>query len=1224
MKDIKRVLGLSLFLLGIGWAFHSFNSKSPSDAPEVTVRNGKSPTSKAFSKREPASSQRISFKDSPPQVAAKENIPVDLSPRALIEEHEREVSSEYVEEPRVSNSEGRRSLAGESFYVPSSNHNSPSQAPSFDGDSDSSAPEASSESGWGYFDIANIVDSGGADQKDKTPTQKKLAINKVRFEDGELIVDGSNLDTATSIKLVSSAGTFKLSATSKDKNRLVAQGLEYTKIIVGKVYDLIIANAYGEFSYPISVEVADRSITPNKLAPLPSSQDGYVLKWSASSSNWVASPDLMSSGTGSGGLHILRGSGLVGIGTEVLDGESLVLDLGYNANQIPFFDADRKILFSNGIENYRVGIEAGKFSISFDDDGIPAPPIFELGEDSFLVHGEQVCLKDGTNCPTPPATGVSDVSVSSPLVKTGTSQSVSVGLSYDSGTLALTSGNALTIAANAIDADKLAAMGATTDGQVLKWNAVTSKWVAGTDNDSATTETDPTVPAWAKTTTYPVCDANQTVGWILLPVPALGCVDILLESTDLSGVIVNTLAGDETTKAPSVASVNDALDLKQDIIGIATNKINLSKNTGGSTYPLIFPAGQGSNGQVLINDGSGTLSWTSLPSGTLTGITGTDPIAVTSTGATRDITLKYSTHFSVASGALNLADGAVTDAKVAAGANIAQSKIAGLATTLNGFVLKAGDTMTGDLTMSSGGRVRGLAAPALGADATNKDYVDGGMATVLSAAQTYINGVYDAAKTYVDTSVADVKTYVDATVVDVKAYVDSSFVDATTVFFNLGGNSPTSAAILGTKNNQDLALITNNQPGMLINASGNVGIGITNNLQGRLHVESTASMPVVFSRASTDNRGSELIFLKARGTATAPSQVLASDRLMGIFADGFYSNTGRSYNAGGIEILADGNFTSTSWPTAIRFGTTPVGSGNLGRKQRMLINSAGNVGIGELANDPQYQFSLGDNRSGIQVVKKTVSGVEAVEELEFFIKNRKMFSIYNKGNTLSDLGMWVGEDIMMSGDIFSEGDINLESGDFNIDVGEIVIGQGNLTMDSGNIILTGGCLYYNTTAQGTCASDKRLKNNIEDFTKGLDIINGISPVTYDFNGKLASTENLGKQTGLIAQELEKIAPEMIVREKVLLAGDTEKTEILKVNYSNLIWIAINAVKELSAMVTELLTFKSEAEVEIASLVTFKNEAKREIASLKEENTMMKEYLCEKDPQAKFCGVEEGH
>lgn len=73
-------------------------------------------------------------------------------------------------------------------------------------------------------------------------------------------------------------------------------------------------------------------------------------------------------------------------------------------------------------------------------------------------------------------------------------------------------------------------------------------------------------------------------------------------------------------------------------------------------------------------------------------------------------------------------DGAITDAKVAAGAAIASSKLADGAN----FIKKAGSVaFTGDQSMGNN-KLTNLATPSTGTDAANKDYVDNSITTALS------------------------------------------------------------------------------------------------------------------------------------------------------------------------------------------------------------------------------------------------------------------------------------------------------------------------------------------------------------------------------------------------------------------------------------------------------------------------------------------------------------
>ncbi len=88
----------------------------------------------------------------------------------------------------------------------------------------------------------------------------------------------------------------------------------------------------------------------------------------------------------------------------------------------------------------------------------------------------------------------------------------------------------------------------------------------------------------------------------------------------------------------------------------------------------------------------------------------------------------------------------------------------------------------------------------------------------------------------------------------------------------------------------------------------------------------------------------------------------------------------------------------------------------------------------------------------------------------------------------------------------------------------------------------------------TAFSDERLKDNIETLTHGLDKVEQLRGVTY--------TRNEKESIGVIAQEVEKILPEI-----VLTANDEMGTK--SVDYSRLTAVLIEAVKELSARVKEL-------------------------------------------------------
>ncbi len=98
------------------------------------------------------------------------------------------------------------------------------------------------------------------------------------------------------------------------------------------------------------------------------------------------------------------------------------------------------------------------------------------------------------------------------------------------------------------------------------------------------------------------------------------------------------------------------------------------------------------------------------------------------------------------------------------------------------------------------------------------------------------------------------------------------------------------------------------------------------------------------------------------------------------------------------------------------------------------------------------------------------------------------------------------------------------------------------------------------------ASDKRLKQNIKDFKDGLDIIQKIEPVTFQYNGR-AGLPTEKEYVGIIAQDIQQIAPYMVGAFEYK-EGETKK-DYLSFDPSALDFILINAIKEQQALIDEL-------------------------------------------------------
>ena len=96
-------------------------------------------------------------------------------------------------------------------------------------------------------------------------------------------------------------------------------------------------------------------------------------------------------------------------------------------------------------------------------------------------------------------------------------------------------------------------------------------------------------------------------------------------------------------------------------------------------------------------------------------------------------------------------------------------------------------------------------------------------------------------------------------------------------------------------------------------------------------------------------------------------------------------------------------------------------------------------------------------------------------------------------------------------------------------------------------------------------SDKRLKKDITDFTDGLTEVMQINPVTYRFNGKAGIKNSTKTYVGIIAQDLQKVAPYMI--EQLTMEAGNDET-FLSYDGSALVYLLVNAIQEQQVIIDE--------------------------------------------------------
>lgn len=199
------------------------------------------------------------------------------------------------------------------------------------------------------------------------------------------------------------------------------------------------------------------------------------------------------------------------------------------------------------------------------------------------------------------------------------------------------------------------------------------------------------------------------------------------------------------------------------------------------------------------------------------------------------------------------------------------------------------------------------------------------------------------------------------------------------------------------------------------------------------------------------------------------------------------------------------------------------------------ISTAAGTGISVAANDGNAIYATSDSGTGIFVSSNNGDGVSIVSNQNGLYVNSSL-----NGIAVSNGG---------------------------------VIIYGNVSEEGYQLYLASNSAAKPSTNTWTIASDERVKTNINPYTKGLETILAINPVTYDYNGKAGFDPTSTGNIGVIAQDVLNIIPESInTYQAKLNEEDEEKTELYNFDSHALTFILINAIKQLNAEI-ELLKSK---------------------------------------------------
>lgn len=251
-------------------------------------------------------------------------------------------------------------------------------------------------------------------------------------------------------------------------------------------------------------------------------------------------------------------------------------------------------------------------------------------------------------------------------------------------------------------------------------------------------------------------------------------------------------------------------------------------------------------------------------------------------------------------------------------------------------------------------------------------------------------------------------------------------------------------------------------------------------------------------------------------------------------------------------------------PGAIKFG---VGGGTPSSptfKIGMILNEQGRLSVGDIQKSPEAALHVfGDAKveGDLTVMGKIIStggggGVPA------------------PSSDITANNLTVNGDSVLKGNLTLSANKIIQAGAINLD-SDATVGR-NLRVKGVAQFLSG----IETTGCSGCtavSSDQRLKENITPLNNLSDKVLGLSPVSFKYKDSLGLTLPGGLQYGLIAQDVEKLFPDMV---------GTDQNGYKTVDYQKLTPLLLETVKEQDRKISDLRSDIDKLKKEIDQLAKY--------------------------------------
>ena len=243
----------------------------------------------------------------------------------------------------------------------------------------------------------------------------------------------------------------------------------------------------------------------------------------------------------------------------------------------------------------------------------------------------------------------------------------------------------------------------------------------------------------------------------------------------------------------------------------------------------------------------------------------------------------------------------------------------------------------------------------------------------------------------------------------------------------------------------------------------------------------------------------------------------------------------------GYSILAGSGYVHVSASSAGNFGG--IGSG-------MIIDSSNTSGTSaglRLVSDSSNTTEITSNGTGVQINKGAINTTGDTTFSGSYFSSTGIANKFDGGVVLTSFARNGTTKVTInhgSGVIDTEGYVTIDQG---LGVGTAGTSTAGLIRATNDVIA-----FY--------SSDKRLKDNLIKIGNPLDKISQLNGYEFDWIAKEGIHENEGHDIGVIAQEVEKVLPEVV---------QTRDNGYKAVKYEKIVPLLIESIKELTQRVEEL-------------------------------------------------------